>query len=79
MRDTKTMYETIAWKDGENPQMPDDMRRFPNREAAKSYARAMAKDHGRVEVNRLEVNQEDENDLWECYLLASWENGRRIS
>lgn len=77
--DFDTVFETMAWKNAENPQMPDDVRRFTDRTLAKDYARAISKEYGLVEVNRLEVNPDDAMDLYGGYLLAVWTNGRRTA
>lgn len=78
MTDTKTMYETIAWKNGEDPQMPDDMRRFKTLPTALRYAEKIARSYALVEVNSLEVNRDDEMDLWGCTLEAHWKDGKRV-
>ena len=38
-----------------------------------------SKKYFRVEVNVLSVNEDDENDMEGDELIASWENGKKIS
>ena len=78
---TITKYEIIAWRDADNPQGPDYMDRFSTKRTAMAYAKkALERSHfPLLEVNRLEVNQYDENDVWESALIASWTNGKRTA
>lgn len=74
MKKPKIIYEVIAWTDAENQGMPDSMKRFRTKREAMQFAKTIAARFGRTEVNLLKVNPEDEGDLWECYLAASWTN-----
>ena len=74
----KILYEVLAWKGHNADAMQDHRSTWTRKTDAMQIARSMSKEYGRVEVNLLKVDPENESDLRESYLQASWEEGKRI-
>lgn len=73
----KKIYEVSSWSNAENPQRPDAVSRFHKKADALREAKTIAARYGLVEVSAIEVNPDDENDLWgELGLVKSWKNGK---
>ena len=75
----KTLYEVMGWENAENPQEPDTRSTHTRKTDAMKNAQTMRGKYNLVEVNLLSVSPWDENDIRGCELLASWENGKKIS
>lgn len=78
---TKTTFEILVWKNAENVQEPIYRDEYQTEEKAMRMARSIyVKNYGRVEVNRVVFNPDIPiSNVIDLALVASWENGVRLS
>lgn len=72
-------YEILAWKDVDTTERQDAQEEENDIIEAHRSARKLAAQYGRVEINRVSVSENDDCDILGAELVASWENGKRIS
>lgn len=79
--DTYFRYEVLGWKNIQDvDKRPDLELGYYNRKAdAMKVARSNKGKYGRVEVNRIEIDLNDELNIQGDILIASWENGKQIA
>lgn len=79
--DTYFRYEVLGWKSAQDTdKRPDLELGYYNRKAdAMKTARSYKGKYGRIEVNRIEIDREDELNIQGDILVASWENGKQIA
>ena len=79
--DTYFRYEVLGWKNIQDvDKRPDLELGLYNRKAdAMKTARSNKDKYGRIEVNRIEIDCNDELNIQGDILIASWENGKQIA
>ena len=75
---TKRLYEVFAYT-AATDDAPRDRCVYTRKVEALRTARRWATLYGRVELNALYVNADDESDAQGADLLAAWENGTKTT
>ncbi len=75
---TKHYYEVLAYKAATDDE-PRDRDEYTRKAQAFAQARRKASTFGRVELNVVYVNADDDNDVRGADLLAAWEHGTKTT